>query len=73
MINFMQLLMVGQIIVALFLTLAILLQSEGSGLSSVFGGSQFYGTRRGVEKVVFTGTIVLAVIFILFSLVAYLN
>ncbi|MBU0618922.1 preprotein translocase subunit SecG [Patescibacteria group bacterium] len=69
----MQLLTVGQIIVALLLISTILLQSEGSGLSSVLGGSQFYGTRRGVEKVVFGSTVALAIIFILLSLIAYLN
>lgn len=43
---------------------AILLQQRGSGLGNAFGGGgQLYAVRRGAEKVLFTATIILAVIF----------
>ena len=54
-----------QIIVSILLVIAILLQRRGGGLSPVLGGSGgFYRSRRGVERVLFTGTIVLAVLFL---------
>lgn len=62
-----------QIIISVLLIGAILLQSRGSGLSSVFGGeSTFYHTRRGIEKIVFWATIILAVLFVATSLVTFL-
>ncbi|MEK7087476.1 MAG: preprotein translocase subunit SecG [Patescibacteria group bacterium] len=62
-----------QIIISTLLILAILLQARGSGLSSVFGGeSTFYHTRRGMEKVIFWLTIVLAVLFVITNLVSFL-
>lgn len=62
-----------QIIISVLLVSAILLQARGSGLSSVFGGeSTFYHTRRGIEKIVFWATIVLAVLFIATSLAYFL-
>lgn len=55
----------AQIIVSALLVVAILFQSRGSGLSSLFGGGgEFYQTRRGLEKKIFIATIVLAVIFL---------
>ena len=52
---------------------AILLQSRGAGLGATFGGeSSVYRSRRGVEKRLFQFTIVLAVLFVGVSLVAFL-
>ena len=60
---------IAQIVVALLLMVAILMQNRGSGLGGVFGGSGgVYLTKRGLEKKLFIATIVLAVIFILLSL-----
>jgi len=60
-----------QIVIAVLLIGAILLQRRGSGLSSVLGGeSTFYHTRRGIEKFIFWAAIVLAILFIAAS-VAY--
>jgi preprotein translocase subunit SecG len=60
-----------QLIVSVLLILAILVQNRSSGLSSTFGGS---GTiqvkKRGAEKVIFNATIVLAVLFVLSSILA---
>ncbi|MDO8676759.1 MAG: preprotein translocase subunit SecG [Candidatus Azambacteria bacterium] len=62
-----------QIIISVLLIGAILLQSRGSGLSSVFGGeSTFYHTRRGIEKIIFFATIILAALFIATSLAMFL-
>ena len=46
---------IAQIIVSILLVTVILLQERSSGLSGVFGGdSEFYHTRRGLEKIIFT-------------------
>jgi protein translocase SecG subunit len=53
------------IISAILLVVVILLQNQGSGLGTAFGGeSGFYRTKRGAERVLFYLTIVLAVIFV---------
>jgi preprotein translocase subunit SecG len=68
-----ELLPIIQIIISVLLVGAILLQSRGSGLSSVFGGeSTFYHTRRGIEKIVFWATVILAILFIATSLAYFL-
>ncbi len=52
-------------ILSILLIGSILLQQRGEGLGSAFGGSeQFYGTRRGVEKILFIATVVIAVLFL---------
>ena len=64
---------IGQIIVGLALIAAILLQSRGTGLSGTFGGdSAVYRSRRGVERRLWQFTIILIVLFVLFSLAAYI-
>jgi len=64
---------IGQIIVSIALIASILLQARGTGLSSTFGGdSAVYRSRRGIEKSLFRFTIVLGVLFVLFSLVSFL-
>ena len=67
--NFSSVLIVIQIIVSLFLVSTILLQAQGSGLGSTWGGGgESYHTKRGVEKTLFAVTIVLAVLFFGLSL-----
>ena len=64
---------VGQIIVSIALIAAILLQARGTGLSGTFGGdSAVYRSRRGVERRLWQFTIVLLVLFVLFSLASYI-
>lgn len=54
---------ISEIILSILLVAAILMQSKGSGLGSVFGGEgNVYTVRRGTEKVLFVGTIVLAIL-----------
>lgn len=63
---------IGQIIVSVGLMAAILLQSRGAGLGSAFGGdSSVYRSRRGIEKTLFQFTIALGVLFVVFSIAAY--
>ena len=53
-----------QIVISALLIGAILLQQRGTGLSATFGGEgNVYRTKRGLEKGIFVGTIVLAVLF----------
>ncbi len=62
-----------QIIISALLIGAILLQTRGSGLSSVFGGeSTFYHTRRGMEKMIFWATIILAILFVITGIASFL-
>lgn len=54
-----------QVIVSIGLIVVILLQSRGSGLSGIFGGSgAVFRTKRGIEKTLFTLTIILAIFFL---------
>ena len=64
---------ISQLIIALLLILAILLQNRGTGLGGVFGGSGgVYLTKRGLEKKLFILTIILAVLFFLTSLAVFI-
>lgn len=57
-----------QIIIAVALIAAVLLQTKGSGLGGIFGGQgAVYTSRRGVEKTIFNVTIGLAVAFFVFA------
>lgn len=57
-------LLIAQIIVSVLLTGAILLQAQGSGFGTSWGGGgETYHTKRGVERIVFILTIVGVVIF----------
>lgn len=63
-----ELLLIAQIVVSVSLVVVILLQSEGSGLGTVFGGSgAFYRSKRGVEKLFVFITIILASFFLVLS------
>jgi len=60
---------ISQIVIAVLLMGAILMQNRGAGLGGIFGGTGgVYLTKRGLEKKLFIATIVLAAIFILLSL-----
>ncbi len=59
-------------LVAIGLMASILLQSRGAGLGATFGGdSSVYRSRRGIEKRLFQFTVILAVLFVVFSIAAF--
>ena len=65
-----KLLTIFQILTSLALIAAILLQAQGTGLGSLFGGAGGeYRSKRGVEKMLFYTTIALSVVFLGLSLV----
>lgn len=55
---------IAEIIISILLITAILLQQRGTGLSATFGGEgNIYRTKRGLEKIIFIATIILAILF----------
>lgn len=62
-----------RILVVTSLVSVILLQAKGVGLSATFGGEgSFYRSRRGMEKLLFYATILLAVLFAATSIIGLL-
>lgn len=63
---------IAQLIVSALLIVLILLQERSSGLSGIFGGGEsgsFYQTRRGLERIVFWGTVLLTAAFAALALI----
>jgi protein translocase SecG subunit len=55
-----------QIVLALVLIAAILLQNRGSGLGAAFGGEgNIYRSKRGLEKILHISTIVITALFLI--------
>lgn len=70
------LLPIVQIILAVMLMASILLQRTGASLGGAFGADNFssgFHTRRGMEKTLFTATIVLGILFALSALLALVS
>ena len=64
---------VAGMILAVALIASILLQQRGTGLGGAFGGEvTAYRSRRGIERTLFRLTIVLAILFVVFSLLSLL-
>ena len=65
-----------QVILAVLLAGAILLQRTGAQIGGAFGGSDNFSsafhTRRGAEKTLFTATIILAILFAVSALLTLL-
>lgn len=60
----------AQVLLSVLITAAILLQAQGSGLGSTWGGGgETYHTKRGLEKVLFYFTIGAVAVFIVLSIV----
>ena len=60
-------------IVAIALIAVVVIQGQtGAGLGAVFGGSDIYRSRRGIEKTLLQLTFVLMAIFLVLSLVTVL-
>ena len=56
-------LVIIQMVISVVIVAAILLQAKGTGFGTNFSGGSSYLTRRGLEKIVFNGTIGLVVIW----------
>lgn len=67
----MKTILIIQAAIGILLTASILMQSRGEGLG-VLGGSSggSYHTKRGFEKFLLQGSVVLGVLFILVSIMA---
>lgn len=62
-----------QIVLAVLFTVVVLIQQSEAGAGGAFGGSDSvsaWRTRRGFEKFLFIGTIILAVLFIASAILA---
>lgn len=60
---------IAQIVLAVLLIIAILIQGRGVGLSGVFGGEgNIFRTKRGFEKILHYTTIGLAAAFFFIAL-----
>jgi protein translocase SecG subunit len=60
-----------QILALVLVTILILAQNRGAGLSSSFGGSnEVYLTRRGIEKSVVNFTIAFLVVFVILRILS---
>lgn len=65
--------LIFQIVLAISLIAAILLQAQGSGFGATWsGGGETYHTRRGLERVLFYFTIVGIALFIVSSIAYFL-
>ena len=61
--------MIAIIIISIALIAVVMIQGQTSGgLGSVFGGTDIYRTRRGIEKTLFNATFALAGLLLLFCL-----
>lgn len=63
--------LIVHLLVSIGLISLVLLQSSQGGLGAAFGGGEAYRTKRGAERVVFVGTIVLAVLFLITSVTTF--
>lgn len=69
-----QTLLIVQIVIAILLILAILLQHRGTSLGGAFGGEgAVYRSRRGAEKLLFYLTVILACLFVILAIINMLT
>lgn len=63
-----------QIVLSVLLIICVLLQSQGGGVSPVFGGGgEMYRSKRNIEKFLFYSTAVLAGLLIAISVLLLLK
>lgn len=56
------------------MTITILLQSQGTGLGTSFGGEgNSYRSKRGAEKIIFNTTIIMGIVFVLSVILGILS
>jgi preprotein translocase subunit SecG len=64
-------LMIAANIVAVALIAVVMIQGQTSaGLGSMFGGSDIYRSRRGMEKTLYNATFILAGLYFLLALLS---
>jgi preprotein translocase subunit SecG len=64
---------ISQLILGIALIILVLIQVKGTGLGSTFGSTiSFYQTRRGIEKMLFYLTCIIAGLFLLVSVLRLL-
>jgi len=65
---------IALIITSIALIASVVLQSKGIGLGGLTGSEtgSVFGTRRGIEKILFNITIVLSIVFIVLTIVTIL-
>jgi preprotein translocase subunit SecG len=63
---------IAQILLSTILVLVLLLQAKGAGISQTLGGGSgsSFRTRRGIERSLFNLTIVIAVVFLVVSIIS---
>lgn len=64
-------LLIAEIVISVVLIALVIIQERGAGLGSLLGGgggATPYYTRRGLEKMIYWGTIVAAVLFVALAL-----
>ncbi len=67
-----QILYILQIIISILVSITVLLQNKGTGLSATFGGDfSGFHTKRGFEKFLVTATTVLGALFIINAFVIF--
>jgi preprotein translocase subunit SecG len=67
--NLVNILTFAQIGVCIVLTIAILMQNRAEGLGKMFGGGgEVFRTKRGLEKFLYTLTIILVGVLVILSL-----
>lgn len=62
-----------QVVLSILLIGAIILQQTGSSLGGAFGGDNFsagFHKRRGLEKLLFNATVVIAILFAITAFLA---
>ena len=68
--NLVNFMMIATMIVAIALIVVVVVQGQSSSsLGSMFGGSDIYRTRRGIEKTLYNVTFILSGLFLLFALI----
>lgn len=64
--------MIAQVVISVIMVIVILMQNRGDSLSGFLGGGgggESFRTKRGMEKLLYYITIILAIAFVIFSLV----
>lgn len=60
-----------ELLVAIILIALLVVQARGGGLGGIFGGwgTPTYRSRRGIERILFRVTIILAALFVVIAIV----